>query len=152
MVNVLILTQGQLAEELLTAARHIAGPIRHVEALSLDWNDDLEHASALIRGRVERIAAGDSLLILTDIFGGTPYNLATAFFEPGRVEILAGVNLPIVVRLACLERIEQPVTELAEWIEGKGRRSICLGGLPHQPQDICRPAPVAAGKPGDDRS
>lgn len=152
MVKVLILTQGRLAEELLTAARRIAGPITHVEALSLDWNDDVDHERALIRDRVERIAQGDSLLILTDIFGGTPYNLATDFFEPGRVEILAGVNLPIVVRLACLEQIERPVTELAEWIEGKGRRSICLGGLPHQPQDLCRPAPVAAGKTGDGRS
>ncbi len=139
MVSVLIITQGHLADELVDAAARISGTTEHLTALSLDWNDDVEVAVARIDAAVERLESPEGLLILTDIFGGTPYNLATRHFRPGRVEILAGVNLPIVVRLACMENATRKVGELAEWIAQKGRDSVCLGGLPEQPKELCRP-------------
>ncbi len=147
MVRILIITQGQLADELAAAAERIAGPSEHLHALSLDWADDVETSGERISAAVERLDSEEGLLILTDIFGGTPYNLTTRHFRPGRVEILAGVNLPIVVRLACMDTTgDCQVTELAEWIEQKGRSSICLGGLPEQPKEQCRPAPARAGQ------
>lgn len=146
MVNVLIVTQGRLADELLAAAARISGSTEHLTALSLDWGDSAEESAGRIREAVERLDSDAGLLILTDIFGGTPYNLVTQHFRPGRVEILAGVNLPIVVRLACMENVDRQVTELAEWIEQKGRASVCLGGLPEQPKELCRPERVRAGQ------
>ncbi len=146
MVKVLIVTQGQLADELLAAAARIAGSTEHMTALSLDWSDSVEASAERIGAAVARLDSDDGLLILTDIFGGTPYNLVTRHFRPGRVEILAGVNLPIVVRLACLENAERQVTELAEWIEKKGRASVCLGGLPEKPKELCRPKSVSVGQ------
>lgn len=151
MVRILIVTQGRLADELLAAAQRIAGESEHIVALSLDWADDLETSRERVRDAVARLDSAEGLLILTDVFGGTPYNLATNHFQPGRVEILAGVNLPIVVRLACLENASRPVTELAEWIEAKGRSTICLGGLPEKSKESCRPAPATAGS-ADGRS
>ena len=145
MVRILIVTQGRLADELLLAAQRIAGRTEHVSALSLDWNDDVETSRERVSETVEQLDAEEGLLILTDVFGGTPYNLATNHFLPGRVEILAGVNLPIVVRLACLDNARRPVTELAEWIEAKGRSSICLGGLPEKSKESCRPTTAVAG-------
>ncbi len=140
MVSVLIITQGHLADELVDAAARIAGGSEHLTALSLGWNDDVETAGERIRESVERLDSAEGVLILTDIFGGTPYNLATRHYRPGRVEILAGVNLPIVVRLACMESAHRQVEELAEWIAQKGRDSVCLGGLPEQSKELCRPA------------
>lgn len=149
MVRVLIVTQGRLADELLSAAQRIAGACDHISALSLDWADDVETSRERVRQTVAGLPLDQGLLILTDVFGGTPYNLATNHFEPGRVEILAGVNLPIVVRLACLESASRPVTELAEWIEAKGRSSVCLGGLPEKSKESCRPEKAAAGRVDD---
>lgn len=146
MVRVLIVTQGHLADELLAAAARIAGSTEHLTALSLEWSNDAEASGERIRAAVERLDSDQGILILTDIFGGTPYNLATRHYRPGRVEILAGVNLPIVVRLACMENTDRQVTELAEWIEQKGRNSVCLGGLPQKPKELCRPAEVRVGQ------
>jgi PTS system mannose-specific IIA component len=152
MVNVLIVTQGRLADELLSAAERIAGPRAHMNALSMEWEDSVEKERELVRGEIERLADGEGLLILTDVFGGTPYNLATAHFEPGRIEVLAGVNLPIVMRLACNKNANRPLPELAEWVERKGRESICLGGLPEKPKESCRPEAEAVVGSSDGRS
>ena len=139
MVNILIITQGRLADELVAAAGRIAGSDDRLTALSLDWDGEVERSAERIRAQVESLDSPDGLLILTDVFGGTPYNLATRHFRPGHIEILAGVNLPIVVRLACMGTAEMRVTELAEFAERKGRESVCLGGLPEKPKELCRP-------------
>lgn len=144
MVKVLIVTQGRLADVLREAAGRIAGSVEHITALSLDWENDVETSAEALRLAVDRLDKDGGLLILTDVFGGTPYNLATRHFRPGAVEILAGVNLPIVVRLACMDCADRQVTELAEWVERKGRESVCLGGLPEKPKELCRPAAVRA--------
>ncbi len=126
MIGTLILSHGRLADELLAAARTITGGLEGFGALSLDWSDGFEEAQVQIRAALERLDQGDGVLILTDMFGGTPCNVALTFLEPGKVEIVTGVNLPMVVRLACLGRREPSLSEAASWLRDKGRRSICL--------------------------
>ena len=126
MIGTLILSHGRLADELLTAARTISGELEGFGALSLDWSDGFNEAQTKIGEAIVRLDRGDGVLVLTDMFGGTPCNVALTFLEPGKVEVVTGVNLPMVVRLACLGRREMPVGEVAHWLREKGRSSICL--------------------------
>jgi PTS system mannose-specific IIA component len=129
-IGVLIVTHGRLAEELLSAASTIAGELSGFRALALDWSEGIESARRRIAIAIEELDGGDGVLILTDMFGDTPSNAALALREPGRVEILSGVNLPMVVRLACTSSSGRSLEETAHWLEIKGRRSICRGGRP----------------------
>lgn len=134
MVGVLILTHGRMAEELLAAARKISGELPNFGALALDWSDDLESAQGKVSAALEQLNQGAGVLILTDIFGGTPSNLALKFFEPDEIEVVSGVNLPMVVRLGCL-RGQMPIGEMSEWISAKGRDSILCGkNVPRPPR------------------
>lgn len=126
MIGTLILSHGSLADELLAAARTISGDLDGFASLSLDWSDGFDEAKARIEEALERLDEGDGVLVLTDMFGGTPCNVALTFLEPGKVEIVTGVNLPMVVRLACRGKREKPVQEVARWLREKGRTSICL--------------------------
>ncbi len=122
------MTQGHLADELLAAARKIVGDGCPLTALSLDWEDDIEAARAKLREVVDSLTAnGGGLLILTDIYGGTPHNVALSLRQPGRVEVLSGVNLPMVVRLSCGGESGMSLEETAEWIGERARASICCG-------------------------
>jgi mannose PTS system EIIA component len=125
MVGVLILTHGGLAPELLSAARVISGDLEAFEALPLDWSDGFDAARRKVGQVLGRLDGEQGVLILTDILGGTPFNVAMAFRDPGRVEIVSGVNLPMVVRLGCLLTDDMAVADLAQWIRDKGRSSIC---------------------------
>lgn len=126
MIGKLILTHGGLARELLSAAQVISGRLAGFEALSLDWNDTFEEARAKVRAAIERLDEGQGVLILTDMYGGTPSNVAVTFLQEGRVEVLTGVNLPMVLRLACQAEEPQELEEMARWLQGKGQRSLCL--------------------------
>ncbi len=164
MIGTLILSHGRLADELLSAARTITGGLEGFDALSLEWSDGFDEAQTQIRAALERLDRGEGVLILTDMFGGTPCNVALTFLDPGRVEIVTGVNLPMVVRLACLGRNELSLSEAARWLCDKGRRSICLAsdiqaercspvGGPRAEDEMCEaavadvrhPATVGAG-------
>lgn len=125
MVTTLIVTHGRMAQELLDAAQMIVGEMPRFVAVSLDWNDSVEEVTQKTRRALETVHSADEVLILTDMYGGTPFNVATSFFEPGRVEVVTGVNLPMVVRLGCPRSNEMTVSELAEWIQEKSRASIC---------------------------
>ncbi len=125
MVGVLILTHGRLAPELLAAARVISGNLETFEALPLEWSDSFEEAHGKVETVLGRLDADQGTLIFTDILGGTPFNVAMTFREPGRVEVVSGVNLPMVVRLGCLLKDDMPLAELTRWIRDKGRSSIC---------------------------
>ncbi len=143
MVGVLILTHGDLARELLASAHKIAGKLENFEALPLSWSDGIELAHEKVEAALERLDRQRGVLILTDIFGGTPSNVAMAFRDPGRVEVLSGVNLPMIVRLGCLKLDSMPVDEMATWIRDKGKTSIfCSSDLPRPvpPQDCAAPA------------
>jgi PTS system mannose-specific IIA component len=124
MVRILVLTHGDLALALLETARTIAGDLPDIEPLVLDWEDSLEHLDERLGSVLKRMDSGDGVLILTDMYGDTPTNLAMRFLDPGRIEVVTGVNLPMVLRLACLGESVRGVTELAAWIQKKGQRSI----------------------------
>jgi len=129
MIGKLILTHGGLARELLAAANVISGNSSSFEALSLDWSDPFEEARGKVSVALERLDQGQGVLILTDIYGGTPCNIAMTFFQAGKVEVLTGVNLPMVVKLACWAGSQDgTVSDLARAIQAKGQRSICLAG------------------------
>ena len=143
MIGKLILTHGGLARELLSAAQVISGRLNGFEALALDWNDTFDEARAKVRAALERLDEGQGVLILTDMYGGTPCNLAMTFFQEGKVEVLTGVNLPMVLRLACQTGEETSVAEMARWLKAKGQSSVCLAGdLIHNRR--CEPACAAA--------
>jgi PTS system mannose-specific IIA component len=126
MIGKLILTHGGTARELLAAARTISGELKGFEALSLEWNDTFEEAKLKVRAAVDRLEQGQGVLILTDMFGGTPCNVALTLHQPGRIEILTGVNLPMVLKLACQGVEETNVAEVAHWLQAKTQRSVCL--------------------------
>jgi PTS system mannose-specific IIA component len=144
---VLIVTQGRLADELLAAAETIAGTLPRFRALSLEWNVGLEGARALIAREIAALDDGTGVLVLTDMYGSTPTNAALAEAVPGRIAILAGVNLPMVLRLGCSSAPPDSVDETARWLEIKARRSISRArGLPRA--DGGRPAD--GGRRSDD--
>lgn len=131
MVTTLIVTHGGLAEELLAAAEIIVGEQKSFSFLTLDWDDSFEEARRKTEAAIEELDldADDQVLILTDMYGSTPYNVAASLAEPGKIEVLSGVNLPMVVRLGCPDIGGKTVTELAEWIQAKARTSICRAGV-----------------------
>src|SRR6266699_412785 len=95
-----IVTHGHLAGELLAAAEMIIGPISHITAVSIGWHDDVDAARDEVQRAISRVSQGSGVLLLTDMFGGTPTNIASMFLEDGRVEVATGVNLPMVIKLA----------------------------------------------------
>jgi PTS system mannose-specific IIA component len=128
MIGTLILSHGGMARELLAAAREIVGELPQFEAVSLGWADDAEAAAAQVEHALARLDTGQGVIILADTFGGTPCNVALRFQEPGRVEVVSGVNLPMVVRLACHgNRQRMELAEMAHWLQDKGRQAICVG-------------------------
>src|SRR5204862_8171548 len=109
-----------------TAAR-IVGRLQDVQALSLDWEERREGLLDRLRKVISALDQGDGVLILTDLFGDTPSNLALELIDAGRVEVVTGVNLPMVLRLACTGSRPVQVAELARWIQAKGRQGIRVG-------------------------
>jgi len=101
MIGVVVVTHGQLATELLNAAETIVGDLPRFAAVSIGWHEDTEDARAEIAQAIARLTQDDGVLILTDMFGGTPSNLAMTFLSD-RVEVITGVNLPMLIKLADL--------------------------------------------------
>ena len=101
MIGVVVVTHGQLATELLNAAETIVGDLPRFAAVSIGWHEDTEDARAEIVQAIARLTQDDGVLILTDMFGGTPSNLAMTFLSD-RVEVITGVNLPMLIKLADL--------------------------------------------------
>lgn len=124
MIGVLVVTHGRLAAELVAAARVIQPSIERLVDLCLEWNEDVEHAKARIEEGIRRADAGDGVIILTDMFGGTPSNLSLPFLDKDRIEIVTGVNLPMLVKCATLQSSRAGVTEAAHILKDRGQRSI----------------------------
>jgi PTS system mannose-specific IIA component len=119
----LIVSHGNLASELLQAAKIIETDVSGIEAVPLGWNDSVDDAREKIRLALERM--GDrAVIIFTDMFGGTPSNLSLSFLEQGRVEIVTGVNLPMIVKFAMLQQDAKDVVSLAHTISEKGSKAI----------------------------
>ncbi|RVT93901.1 PTS sugar transporter subunit IIA [Sphingomonas crocodyli] len=99
MIGLVLVTHGRLAAEFVTAMEHVVGPQTAIEAICIGPDDDMESRRADIARAVKAVDAGDGVILLTDLFGGTPSNLAISLMEPGRVEVIAGINLPMLIRL-----------------------------------------------------
>jgi PTS system mannose-specific IIA component len=123
MLGVVVVTHGQLATELVNAAEMIVGDLPRFAAVSIGWHDDVEQARGEIAQAIARLDAGDGVIVLTDMFGGTPSNLAMSLLEEGRVEVVTGVNLPILIKLANL-RETVALREVARRIREDGRNAI----------------------------
>jgi PTS system mannose-specific IIA component len=122
-----IVTHGQLASELLAAAEMIVGPISHIAAVSIGWHDDVDAARDEVQRAISRVSQGAGVLLLTDMFGGTPTNIASMFLEEGVVEVVTGVNLPMVIKLAT-SPAEERLAEVARKICDQGRQGIYSAG------------------------
>jgi len=120
----LIVTHGNLAYELLKAAEKIEANLHGVEAVPLEWTDSVDEAREKIRIALEHFGPETSVIIFTDMFGGTPSNIALSFLEQGRVEIVTGVNLPMIVKFAMLKEEAKDVVTLAHVISEKGSKAI----------------------------
>jgi PTS system mannose-specific IIA component len=99
MIGLVLVTHGQLAREFVRAMEHVVGPQQAIEAICIGPDDDMEARRADIARAVAAVDLGKGVILLTDLFGGTPSNLAISLMEPGRVEVIAGVNLPMLIRL-----------------------------------------------------
>lgn len=120
-----IVTHGHLAGELLAAAEMIVGPISHIAAVSIGWHDDVDAARDEVQRAITRVSQGAGVLLLTDMFGGTPTNIASMFLEEGVIEVVTGVNLPMVIKLATSTG-EESLEEIAPKIRDQGRQGIYL--------------------------
>jgi PTS system mannose-specific IIA component len=123
MIGVVVVTHGQLATELLNAAETIVGELPQFAAVSIGWHDDVEQAREEIARAIARLEAEHGVIVLTDMFGGTPSNLAITLLEEGRVEVVTGVNLPMLIKLAGLKEAGD-LREVARRIREDGRTAI----------------------------
>ena len=102
MIGVVVVTHGQLANELVNAAEMIVGDLPQFTAVSIGWHDEVNDAREDIAQAIERVRGEEGVLLLTDMFGGTPSNLGMTFLEGQRLEVITGVNLPMLIKLASL--------------------------------------------------
>jgi PTS system mannose-specific IIA component len=125
MIGALVVTHGQLAQELVAAAEMIVGEFSHIQAVSIGWHDDVNDARKEIETRLSEVNTGSGVVILTDMFGGTPSNIAFSFHEPGNVDVITGVNLPMILKIASQPEGETLAT-LAAAVRDQGRASISM--------------------------
>jgi PTS system mannose-specific IIA component len=99
MIGLVLVTHGRLAAEFVVAMEHVVGPQSAVESICIGPDDDMEIRRGDIAKAIRKVDAGRGVIVLTDLFGGTPSNLAISLMQPGKVEVIAGVNLPMLIRL-----------------------------------------------------
>ena len=117
MIGIVLVTHGRLAEEFVSALEHVVGPQKNILAVCIGPEDDMEERRRQIIESVKRVDKGKGVVLLTDMFGGTPSNLAISVLEQGKVEVIAGVNLPMLIKLTSLrgeEKLETAVREAQE--------------------------------------
>jgi len=125
MIGGVIVTHGQLANELVSAAEMIVGEIHHITAVSIGWHDDVDVAREEIERAIQRVDSGAGVLLLTDMFGGTPTNISATFLGEANVEVVTGVNLPMVIKLATQDKGGQ-LSDLARRVRDQGQQQIYL--------------------------
>jgi mannose PTS system EIIA component len=123
LIGVVVVTHGQLATELVNAAEMIAGDLPQFAAVSIGWHDDVEAAKEAIAAAIARVSRNAGVIVLTDMFGGTPSNLGMTFLEKDKVEVITGVNLPMLIKLTSL-RQSSNLMEVARSIREAGREAI----------------------------
>ncbi len=123
MIGVVVVTHGQLAAELVTAAETIVGDLPQMKAVSIGWHEDVQDARQEIAAAIAAVASPEGVVIATDMFGGTPANLGITFLETGRIEVVTGVNLPMLIKLAGLGDTSN-VLDAARQVREHGRNAI----------------------------
>ena len=123
MIGMVLVTHGRLAEELIAALEHVVGPTPAVLAVCIGPDDDMEQRRQDILEGVEAVENGQGVVVLTDMFGGTPSNLAISIMERGNVEVIAGVNLPMLIKLASV-RATEPLGAAVASAQESGRKYI----------------------------
>ncbi|MBO0661670.1 PTS sugar transporter subunit IIA [Jiella sp. MQZ9-1] len=123
MIGLVLVTHGRLAEEFLNAVEHVVGPQDAFETISIGPEDDMEQRRIDIVEAVAKADRGAGVIILTDMFGGTPSNLAISVMEGSRIDVLAGVNLPMLIKLASV-RGEKPMDDALLAAQEAGRKYI----------------------------
>ena len=121
MIGLVLVTHGRLAIEFRSALEHVVGPQRQIEAITIGPDDDVEQCRKNILEAVKRVDSGEGVAILTDMFGGTPSNLAISVMSQPRVEVLAGINLPMLIKLAKIREI-CPLQEAVAAAQEAGRK------------------------------
>jgi PTS system mannose-specific IIA component len=123
MIGVVVVTHGQLATELVNAAEMIVGDLPQFTAVSIGWHDEVNDAREDIAQAIERVRGDEGVLLLTDMFGGTPSNLGMTFLEKDRLEVITGVNLPMLIKLAG-SRASADLLGVAKEMREHGRNAI----------------------------
>ena len=124
MIGALIVTHGNLAFELLNAAKQIEADVSGIEAVPLEWNETVDAAREKIAEALQRVGSDRDVIIFTDMFGGTPSNISLSFLEKGHVEVVTGVNLPMVVKFAMVKQESKDLATVAHMITEKGSKAI----------------------------
>jgi PTS system mannose-specific IIA component len=125
MIGLVLVTHGRLAAEFVVAMEHVVGPQEAIEAICIGPEDDMEARRADIAKAVASVDRGAGVILLTDLFGGTPSNLAISLMEPGRFEVIAGVNLPMLIRLEGARKVMKVKAAVAAAREA-GRKYISV--------------------------
>ena len=125
MIGLVIVTHGRLADEFRAALEHVVGPQKQIETVSIGPEDDMETRRGEILSAVEKVETGDGTVLLTDMFGGTPSNLAISVMEEAKVEVIAGVNLPMLIKFASVRGESQLQKAISEAQEA-GRKYISV--------------------------
>ena len=123
MIGIVLVTHGRLAEEFKHAVEHVVGPQESMETVSIGADDDMEKRRQDILDAIDKAGSGNGVIILTDMFGGTPSNLAISVMEPGSIEVVAGVNLPMLIKLTSVRRNDNLAAALDE-AQAAGRKYI----------------------------
>ncbi len=125
MIGIVIVAHGQLATELLNTTEFIIGKIEHIVSVMTDPKQSVEVLREELANAIKEVNTGNGVLILTDMFGGTPSNISLSFLDEGKVEVLAGVNLPMLIKLVSSDR-NIPLKRLAHLIKDYGKKNVIL--------------------------
>jgi PTS system mannose-specific IIA component len=125
MIGLVLVTHGRLATEFRAALEHVVGPQKQIEAVTIGPDDDIEQRRRDIIDAVQRVDSGEGVAILTDMFGGTPSNLAISVMGRPKVEVLAGINLPMLIKLAKVRDV-CPLSEVVAQAQEAGRKYITI--------------------------
>lgn len=123
MIGLVLVTHGRLAEEFRNAVEHVVGPQENFETVSIGADDDMEKRRSDIVDAVARVDQGFGVIVLTDMFGGTPSNLAISVMEAGRIEVIAGMNLPMLIKLSSVRKGDKLAVAVEE-AQVAGRKYI----------------------------
>ena len=123
MIGMVLVTHGRLADELIAALEHVVGPQANVTTVCIGPDDDMEQRRAEILDSAAKADEGEGVVLLTDMFGGTPSNLAISIMDKANVEVIAGVNLPMLIKLASVRKTD-PLIDTVESAQKAGRKYI----------------------------